>query len=286
MSVFIVFFGTLIALAGGVALGFGVQNWAFGIGNTLIASGSVGLIGGLLLMGIGLVLRSLRALGLRIEELTPVLPVEFQVPLVPQEPLMEPDLETPLARVPAPRRDDDTRAAREAALKRVRETAARLAAEPEPAPIEHLEQPAEELSEPAPSGPEGRELDRRTWPPRTTTTRIAEAAEQKTWPFDRPRVAPQPNRDDRLNRRQDAAVAEPRTPASLPAAPEISVAPAAVMRSGIISGMAYTLYADGSIDAELPLGTVHFASVEELRAHVARTGEDADSGFGHAHATS
>ena len=51
------------------------------------------------------------------------------------------------------------------------------------------------------------------------------------------------------------------------------------MRSGIISGMAYTLYADGSIEAELPLGTVRFGSVEELRAHVARTGADADTEF-------
>jgi hypothetical protein len=32
--------------------------------------------------------------------------------------------------------------------------------------------------------------------------------------------------------------------------------------------MAYTLYVDGSIEAELPQGTLRFASVEELRAHL------------------
>jgi len=52
-----------------------------------------------------------------------------------------------------------------------------------------------------------------------------------------------------------------------------------VVRSGIIHGMAYTLYADGSIEAELPIGTVRFASIEELQDHVSRTGDEADIDF-------
>jgi hypothetical protein len=32
--------------------------------------------------------------------------------------------------------------------------------------------------------------------------------------------------------------------------------------------MAYTLYVDGSIEAELPQGTLRFASIEELRSHL------------------
>jgi len=32
--------------------------------------------------------------------------------------------------------------------------------------------------------------------------------------------------------------------------------------------MGYTLYVDGSIEAELPQGTVRFASIHELRAHL------------------
>jgi hypothetical protein len=32
--------------------------------------------------------------------------------------------------------------------------------------------------------------------------------------------------------------------------------------------MAYTLYADGSIEAQLPRGTVRFGSIAELRAHI------------------
>jgi len=32
--------------------------------------------------------------------------------------------------------------------------------------------------------------------------------------------------------------------------------------------MAYTLYADGSIEAQLPQGTVRFGSIAELRTHI------------------
>ena len=42
----------------------------------------------------------------------------------------------------------------------------------------------------------------------------------------------------------------------------------AVLKSGVVDGMAYTLYADGSIEAELPQGTVRFGSIAELRSHV------------------
>jgi hypothetical protein len=36
--------------------------------------------------------------------------------------------------------------------------------------------------------------------------------------------------------------------------------------------MAYTLYTDGSIEAQLPQGIVRFASIDELRAHLERNG--------------
>jgi hypothetical protein len=46
----------------------------------------------------------------------------------------------------------------------------------------------------------------------------------------------------------------------------------AILKSGVIDGMPYTLYADGSIEAELPQGTVKFASVDALRAHLEKQG--------------
>ena len=69
-----------------------------------------------------------------------------------------------------------------------------------------------------------------------------------------PSRAPQrPREEPRAEKRAEPA-----------AAPERA---AAILKSGVIDGMAYTLYADGSIEAELPQGTVRFASVDALRAH-------------------
>lgn len=43
-----------------------------------------------------------------------------------------------------------------------------------------------------------------------------------------------------------------------------------IFKSGVIDGMPYTLYIDGSIEAELPHGLVRFASLDELRAQLAK----------------
>lgn len=45
----------------------------------------------------------------------------------------------------------------------------------------------------------------------------------------------------------------------------------AILKSGVVDGMGYTLYVDGSIEAELPQGTLRFASINELRGHLEKT---------------
>jgi hypothetical protein len=59
-----------------------------------------------------------------------------------------------------------------------------------------------------------------------------------------------------------------------PAPAVSSQAPAAVsiLKSGVVEGMAYTLYSDGSIEAQLPGGTVRFSSITELRSHIEQNG--------------
>jgi hypothetical protein len=47
--------------------------------------------------------------------------------------------------------------------------------------------------------------------------------------------------------------------------------PVSVLKSGVVDGMAYTLYSDGSIEAELPQGTLRFGSITELRNHIEQT---------------
>jgi hypothetical protein len=41
-----------------------------------------------------------------------------------------------------------------------------------------------------------------------------------------------------------------------------------VLKSGIVNGMPYTLYSDGSIEAQLPEGALRFGSIAELRNHI------------------
>jgi hypothetical protein len=74
----------------------------------------------------------------------------------------------------------------------------------------------------------------------------------------------QPSLDQPAEHQADAAVAVERE-APVPAPPP---APVSVLKSGVVDGMAYTLYSDGSIVAQLPEGTLRFASITELRNHI------------------
>ncbi len=44
--------------------------------------------------------------------------------------------------------------------------------------------------------------------------------------------------------------------------------PVTILKSGVVDGMAYSLYSDGSIEAQMPEGMMRFGSIEELRAHL------------------
>jgi hypothetical protein len=112
----------------------------------------------------------------------------------------------------------------------------------------------------------------------------AEAAKKPPLDFlfrQRSRAA-QPDFEDvwpKRGQRRDQGEAAPETAADVPpdrpsgaetsfdATPEVA-RPAAILKSGVVDGMAYTLYADGSIEAQLPQGTVRFGSIAELRSHI------------------
>jgi hypothetical protein len=65
----------------------------------------------------------------------------------------------------------------------------------------------------------------------------------------------------------------PADPAQAPPLPEApaSAVPVSVLKSGVVEGMAYTLYSDGSIEAQLPQGTLRFGSISALRNHIENT---------------
>ncbi len=87
-----------------------------------------------------------------------------------------------------------------------------------------------------------------------------------TWPDSKSAPAATPSETAKREPPRTIPLSRPRQEAP---APERT---AAILKSGVIDGMAYTLYADGSIEAELPQGTLTFASVDELRAHLEKHG--------------
>ncbi|RAI26174.1 hypothetical protein CH338_30900, partial [Rhodoplanes elegans] len=66
--------------------------------------------------------------------------------------------------------------------------------------------------------------------------------------------------------------APPAPPPFAPSAPDApaaaEAAPVTVLKSGVIDGMGYTLYTDGSIDAAFEHGTLRFDSIDDLRRHL------------------
>jgi hypothetical protein len=63
---------------------------------------------------------------------------------------------------------------------------------------------------------------------------------------------------------KEPAPAPEQRPAPAPEAP----ATVTILKSGVVDGMAYTLYSDGSIEAQLPQGLLRFGSITELRNHI------------------
>jgi hypothetical protein len=70
----------------------------------------------------------------------------------------------------------------------------------------------------------------------------------------------------------EAPVADPAPAAAPPAAASQTSAAVSILKSGVVEGMAYTLYSDGSIEAQLPGGTLRFRSITELRSHIEQSG--------------
>ncbi|MPZ56946.1 MAG: hypothetical protein GEU91_10720 [Rhizobiales bacterium] len=119
------------------------------------------------------------------------------------------------------------------------------------------------------------------WPPRerTSAREDTETATDDAEPGHDVDTAPPAVAASSANEPESDALPQPEeAPAETPAAAE-SVEPASepphpvsILKSGVVDGMAYTLYSDGSIEAELPTGMIRFESISELRMHLEKTG--------------
>ena len=280
-------------LAGLLAIGFGIPVQEFSFGNTLILSGAVTACTGLIILGLWVVVGELRNIAQRLGPGTPLdltgtaattAALRNQAPESGSFPFNQPAPEDtghaeadapPAAASPAPWHE---------------EAAARTRSEvPPPAP-----EPAEAAA-PAPklrrnllfSSSSRKERERaqsRTAdpsapefppapaiaPPVVESNEVPAGTFDDAWPkSERARGAdapPLPRRPIRTPSTFTEAPAAPDHP-SPPARAE-EQPPVTVLKSGVVDGMAYSLYSDGSIEAQMPEGMMRFASIDELRSHL------------------
>src|ERR1043166_1357971 len=296
MSIILLVVGILVTGAGVVATGFGIPINESGLGQTLIIAGATGIVGGLTLVALAAVVSQLSLIAEALQSrplARTAIPAEIKQPVPPAEPKSEvrppaevrrradpPVLEQrpPEPRAPEPKAPEPAAAAdvSSSAIERLRSTMARPdVAEAEEVPLSpngghHPPDMPPARAEPArpvatvDASPKEPKLDFlfRGKPKRPPQPESFDSM----WPK---RGAPDQVRGDEVARQAPAEappqLEERRAP---PPAPPVETRTVAILKSGVVDGMAYTLYADGSIEAQLPHGTVRFGSIAELRAHI------------------
>ncbi len=295
MSPFLLLLGA-VTTGAGLALVTSGATGAFDA--EIMTPGMIAAVGGLLLIGLGLTVRALQ----RIERALESRPMPHRVrpgeaPSVAMAERAEAGAQIPFPARPKPELGSRAAAAsaalapvEEAALERLREkfpTLVRL----ENAPA--LEEADVSLLPPAPAiaqGNGGAAINggavAHTNGPVAAPARMAPPANARAsrpkgamfdafWPNGaRPRKdaaettmqASAPPAAEPL-RANEAPVPEPRPVVEEKPAPSAE-APISVLKSGVVEGRAYTLYSDGSIEAQFPQGMMRFRSIGELRNHI------------------
>lgn len=295
--------GAFALFAGLVMIGFGVPINEFSFGNTLISAGTTAVVGGLILFGLGIVAGQLRrvaeALTARLpaglvqsndtfenSESSPVTPSQGRMALA-SRPKSEPhpaelgavspasvgmpfDAKAANSLAPILRNPDQETAAIEDEIALSLHQSLAPAVQPgadlgglgrrsAPAPGGGWRPPAPSMPAPAPA-PAPAPPPARSFPNANFDAMWPAEAKLQKGP-----VAGEPAADAKPG----APLREASPPPPKRTEPERPRA-VAILKSGIVDGMGYTLYVDGSIEAELPQGTLRFASINELRSHIAK----------------
>lgn len=297
--------GAIAVVVGVVMVGYGIPVHEFSFGNTLIGAGTTAAVGGLLVMGLGVVVAQLQRIHEALATRAPIkssrqfdtfenaagvrnalAPGRIPFPPRPRadagirEPQpFEPRMETAVATdIHADEPQADT-------------SFAPTLRNPEEPPVTVEDDVS--LSPPHPMAPGPRtaagagpnedqyepklDADWRLPPPPAAPaqTRQPQSTYFDTmWPAE-PKPAKEPSQEPYKNQvgietKYEAAAAPGRraesdAPMQRPASEPRGVA---ILKSGVVDGMGYTLYVDGSIEAELPQGTLRFSSINELRSHL------------------
>jgi hypothetical protein len=272
--------GIGLALAGRLAIGFGIPIKEFSTGNTLIITGAMGVCTGAIMFALWIAVRELRNVARRLAPVASQTDGEAAIaaalaagdsafPSGRDQPVAPPANSGPPV-APPPWQDEDV-----------------LRDHPIPEPMF-----PEDTVPPAPPAPKQKRnlffsstsrkereraqtrtneplsldmlsSDLRPGPP------ASDPAEPQPAPFNEPWT-----RADRARSGENAPPRRgPRTPLAFDdgnAGPSRNGDQPAVtiLKSGIVDGMAYSLYSDGSIEAQMPEGLMRFASIDELRAHL------------------
>jgi hypothetical protein len=254
--------GAIACIGGMILIGFGVPNHASNLGNLFITTGTMAAIGGLIMLGLASAIRQLRRIAQGIE-------------LRPMPRTIGPDLEIKsAARMPPPvvqasplttSRDNEQRpfvqAAREAAP-----TAQGIAD-----PIDNQLRPAaqnDDISVQTEEETIGAATFESSPPPSIVRNVKPEVTFDALWPKTEggeegqgpgSAATPEVAHEEQEGRATEVSAEHPHGSEDVK-----------IFKSGVIEGMAYTLYTDGSIEADLPQGRMRFASIEELSAHLGK----------------
>jgi hypothetical protein len=302
MSVVLYIVGAIAVMIGVAMVGYGIPINEFSFGNTLIVAGTTAAIGGLIVGALGVAVahlqRMMELLGGRAGE-------QPEVSLDTFEPPPERRPVTPPGRIPfPPRRPEPERPVERPAV------AAPVLRNPEISVVEEYKEtfladegplpPPEEMERPMPPPPPPRtnragaaapelELDA-PWrastppppqpsaeaPPPPAQPRPSPARPPRTsyfdnmWPANEPKAAKGPAGSGPRPESLELPPRESPAPEMPKPHAEAEPRPVAILKSGVIDGMGYTLYVDGSIEAELPQGTLRFSSINELRDHLSK----------------
>jgi hypothetical protein len=284
-------------LAGLLAIGFGIPVKEFSFGNTLILTGAVTACTGLVILGLWAVVRELKTIAQRLGPRVPLdAALQPTVAAASQrhhaagnggflfgrdqaaaenpggaESIAQPSAGTPwreeaAARdrargdVPSPEPAETVPAAKprrnlmfSSSSRRERERAQARAAESPATDFPSAPAPAATPPAPEPGEPPPATFDD-AWP-KSERSRSADAPPQR-------RGGRAPSTFSEAN----VGAAGEDHPA--PAVRNEDQPPVTVLKSGVVDGMAYSLYSDGSIEAQMPEGMMRFASIDELRSHL------------------
>jgi hypothetical protein len=284
--------GIAVLAAGLVAIGFGIPVKEFSFGNTLILAGAVAACTGVIMLGLSMVVRELRHIARRLGPANAA-----------AASWTNGDQPIPVAGSGDRPSDDGRLSSRGKPAPANLDAADPAAKQPSPATLPWQDEAAardrgrgrgDVPSEPAPPEPAAAKPRRnllfsssRKERERTLASRASDPAAADPAPVP-PIPAPaepppatfedawpqsERGRSDALRRsRTPSTFAEPSAaPAAEPAPPAAHSEdrpPVTVLKSGVVDGMAYSLYSDGSIEAQMPEGMMRFASIDELRSHL------------------